>query len=69
MKASYSFKKSAGKAVLFVLQAAAAFVLVTGFGEISLWGLVEQHIKPIVGTLTVGGLLALVTNYVKYNWS
>lgn len=68
MKYDYSFKKSFGKAAMFVLQAAAALLVVTGFSEISLWQLIEEYIKPIVGTLTVGGTLALVTNYVKYNW-
>lgn len=68
MKYDYSFKKSFGKAVMFVLQAAAALVVVTGFSEITIWQLIEEYIKPIVGTLSIGGILAVATNYVKYNW-
>ncbi len=69
MKADYSFKKSAGKGLLFILQGAAAVLVVTGFAEISIWDLIVQYVKPIVGTLTIGGAIALATNYVKYNWS
>lgn len=68
MKATYSFKKSIGKGLLFILQAAAAVAVVTGFAEISLWDLIVEHVKPVVGTLTVGGLIVIATNYVKYNW-
>jgi hypothetical protein len=68
MKPDYSVKKSIGKGVLFFLQGAAAVLVVTGFAEISIWDLIVQYVKPIVGTLTLGGLIALTTNYVKYNW-
>lgn len=68
MYPSYSIKKGVGKAVVFMLQASAAVAVVAGVSDISLWGLIEQYLKPIVGALSVGGALALATNYVKYNW-
>lgn len=68
MYPSYSFKKSLAKGVMFVLQAAAAIVLVTGVSDLSLWSLIEQYLKPIVTGVTVGGAIAIATNFVKYNW-
>lgn len=68
MKYGYSFKKSFGKGIVWILQLAAAAAVVSGFSEISLWDLVVKYVQPIVGTLTVGGLIAIATNYVKYNW-
>jgi len=68
MKPGYSFKKSFGKGVMFLLQGALAAATIAGFTEVSLWDLITEYVKPVVGTLTVGGVLALATNYVKYNW-
>jgi len=69
MKEGYSFKKSVGKGAIFVLQALATVLVVTGVSEISVWDLVEQYVKPLIGALSVGGALAIATNYVKYNWT
>ena len=68
MYPSYSFTKSLGKAAMFILQAAATLVLVTGVSDIQLWDLVEQHIKPIFAGVSIGGAIAIATNFVKYNW-
>jgi hypothetical protein len=68
MLPGYSIKKSIGKGVIFILQALAAVVLVTGIADIQIWDLIEQHIKPLITGLSVGGALAVLTNYVKYNW-
>ncbi len=68
MYPSYSFKKSFGKGALFVLQMAATVVLVTGVSDIQLWDLIEQHVKPIFAGVSIGGAIAIATNFVKYNW-
>lgn len=68
MYPSYSFKKSLGKGVLFVLQMTATIVVVTGVSDIQLWDLVEQYIKPILTGISIGGVIAIATNFVKYNW-
>lgn len=68
MKPEYSFKKSVGKGLIFILQAVAAILVVTGIAEISIWDLIVEYVKPIVGTLTLGGAIAIATNYVKFNW-
>lgn len=68
MKSDYSFTKGIGKGVIFMLQALATIVVITGLSDVSIWDLIVQYVKPIVGTLTVGGVIAVATNYVKYNW-
>lgn len=68
MKYGYSFSKTFGKGIVWVLQLAAAAAVVAGLSEISLWDLATKYIQPILGTLTVGGAIAMITNYVKYNW-
>lgn len=68
MYPSYSFKKSLGKAAMFILQAAATLVLVTGVSDIQLWDLIEQHLKPLLTGVSIGGIIAIATNFVKYNW-
>lgn len=68
MYPSYSFKKGLGKGAIFVLQGAATIAVFTGFADVSLWDLIVQYVKPIVGGLTIGGAIAVATNFVKYNW-
>lgn len=33
--------------------------------DTQIWALIEQYLKPLVGTLTVGGFLTLGLNYLK----
>lgn len=51
-----------------MLQMAATVVLVTGVSDIQLWDLIEQHVKPIFAGVSIGGAIAIATNFVKYNW-
>lgn len=62
---TYSFKKGLGKCLKFVLTGLIAVVTVTGFSEVSIWSLLEQYLKPIISTLTVGGVFAWLLNYTK----
>lgn len=62
---TYSFTKGLGKGVIWILTVAVSFLAVSGFADISVWDLVEQYIKPIVGTLTLGGFLTMLLNYLK----
>lgn len=61
----YSFAKGLVKGITWILTVAGSFLAVSGYADISVWDLVEQHIKPIVGTLTLGGLLTMLLNYLK----
>ncbi len=64
---TYSFKTGGWKFLVGVLSAAVVIVTFAGFADISIWGLLEQYVKPIVGTLTVGGLLAAALNAAKFH--
>lgn len=61
----YNLLTGLGKGLKFILTALVAVAVVTGFSEVSLWELLEQYLKPVLGTLTVGGLLTLLNNWVK----
>lgn len=61
----YSLTKGLGKGIIWILTVAVSFLTVSGYADISVWDLVEQHIKPIVGTLTLGGFLTMTLNYLK----
>lgn len=64
----YSFKKGLAKALVSTLTILGAWVVVAGVSEISLWDLVETYVKPFIGTLTIGGLLALILNWLKIRY-
>ena len=67
----YSFLKGLSKAATQVGIFALSAVLVIGamnFQSVldtQLWALVEQYLKPILGTLTVGGAFTLALNWLK----
>ena len=61
----YELKKGLGKGLKFVLTALAALAAVSGFSEITLWDLLTEYLKPVLGTLSVGGVLAIALNLVK----
>lgn len=61
----YSFKKGASKGLVHVLQLAAALAVFAGFSDLQLWDLVTTYVKPVLGTLSVGGVLAIALNWAK----
>lgn len=61
----YSISKGFKKGVTSALVSLAAIVAFAGFSDLSVWGLVETYVKPLVGSLTVGGAIAMVLNYMK----
>lgn len=44
-------------------------VAFTGFSDLTIWGLLEQYLKPALGGLTVGGAIAVAVNYFKFQLS
>ena len=62
----YSLKKGLLKGGFSLLSIIGAGLAFTTFSDLSLWSLVEQYIKPLVGSLTVGGLVAITINYFKF---
>lgn len=64
---TYSFKKGFTKALVQLLTVGGALVAFAGFSDLSIWGLVEQYLKPALGSFTVGGVIAFAINYVKFH--
>ena len=62
----YSFKKGLGKGLLSVLALAGTLAAFAGFSDLSIWGLIEQYLKPVVGSLTVGAVITIAVNFVKF---
>lgn len=63
----YSFKKGFGKAVGSALTILMAFVVFAGISDFQIWDLLEQHLRPILGSMTVGGVITLIRNFVKFH--
>ena len=61
----YDIKKGIIKGIKFILIGLGSVAIITGFSEVSLWGLLEQYLKPLLGSLTIGGILVILQNYVK----
>lgn len=67
----YSLTKGIGKGLTAVaLFAAAALVTLvathfTSLYDASLWDLATQYLKPVLSTLTVGGILTFGLNWLK----
>lgn len=61
----YSFKKGIVKGLISLLSVTGAILALTAFSDITLWELVEKYLKPVLGSLTVGGLITIVINYLK----
>ena len=61
----YSFTKGLSKGLLSALAVAGALVAFAGFSDFTIWDLLEQYLKPILGSLTVGGAITMLLNYAK----
>lgn len=62
---NYSFKKGIIKGLVSLLSIGGSFLALTVFSDMTLWGLLEQYVKPLIGSLTVGGLITVAINYLK----
>jgi len=69
MRSDYSFKKGLAKGLVAMLMAAAAIVGFAGFADFTLWELIEQYVKPLLGGVTVAGVLKFAINFVKFNFA
>lgn len=63
---SYSLTKGLSKGLVSVLTIAIAGATFAGLTDLSIWDLIVEYVKPIVGSLTVGGLLTIALNWVKF---
>jgi hypothetical protein len=62
----YKLSKGVGKALLYTLSTIATLVAFAGFSDVQIWDLVEQYLKPVIGSLTVGGLVTMAINWVRF---
>lgn len=63
----YSYAKGLKKSGVVVLIIIANWVAFAGFSDLTIWGLIEQYIKPLAGGTTVGGALFFAINWLKNN--
>lgn len=68
MRPGYSFKKTIGKAAVASLTFVGALAAMSGFADFTIWELFETYGRPVLGGITVSGVIAAAINYVKYNW-
>lgn len=61
----YSFAKGLWKGIKAILTALLVFLAFAGFSDISLWDLLVTYVKPLIGSLTLGGAITVALNYVK----
>ena len=66
MKQKYSFKKGFGKGLLSLLSGLAVLATFANFADVSVWDLITQYLKPVLGSLTVGGAITVAINFVKF---
>jgi len=64
----YSINKGIEKGFGFVTTFLAAIVIVLGLSDVSIWDTIVKYVYPVVGTLTFGGLITILTNYVKFKY-
>ena len=63
---TYSFKTGFYKGLLSILAVLGALVAFAGFNDVSIWDLLSQYLKPVLGSLTVGGIITIAVNYFKF---
>lgn len=62
---TYSLKKGLLKGVVSGLIGLGVIVTFAGFSDVSIWTLLEQYLKPVIGAMTVGGAISMAVNFVK----
>lgn len=62
----YSLTKGIKKGLTALIPIAVALVTFAGFSDVTLWGLLEQYVKPILGGTTIVGVLTVVLNWAKF---
>jgi hypothetical protein len=64
----YSFWRGFFKGLVSLLAIGGAIVAFAGFSDLQIWELAEKYLKPLVGSLTVGGAITMAINYFKIRY-
>lgn len=68
MSKIYSIKKGLSKGVLAMLTMIAGVLAFSGFGDFTIWQLLESYVKPLTAGVTVAGLVGMAINYIKFKF-
>ena len=63
----YKLSKGLSKALLYSISTVATLIAFAGFSDIEIWVLLEQYVKPLLGSITVGGVATLAINWVRFH--
>lgn len=66
MAKTYSFKIGFYKGLLSLFTIAGSITALVGFNDVNIFDFIVNQIKPIIGTLTVGGAITVAINYIKF---
>lgn len=44
---------------------AGAWAAFAGMSDVTIWGLLETYLKPLLGSITVGGVIIMAKNYIS----
>ena len=65
MQETYSLKKGFYKGLLSLVSIFGALVTFSGFADVSIWDLLTTYLKPAISSISVGGLIVIVINWLK----
>ena len=66
MQETYSLKKGFYKGLLSLVSVAVFLIAFTKFGDLSIWSLLEEYLKPVLGAMTISGAITMLRNWVKF---
>lgn len=66
METTYSLKRGFYKGFLSLISVAGFLVAFAKFGDIQIWALLEEYLKPILGAMTISGAITMLMNWVKF---
>ena len=63
----YNFKKGLYKGFISMLTFAGAMIAFTKFGDMSIWDILTEYLKPFLGSLSISGLITILVNWIKFH--
>lgn len=63
----YKLSKGVSKALLYSLSTGATLIAFANFSDVLVWDLIVEYIKPAIGSISVGGIMTIVINWVRFH--